>query len=91
MHDAESKETTSNYAFQPASVLDVALTDDCSHLVTVATDMSFGYINLSTGKYKHVKNAHGDKKPMAAMFLPDGKVATYGEDCAIRIWQLSDA
>ena len=88
--DAESHEEMGKFAFHPASLLNLAFSDDGDHLVTVATDMSFGYINLASGKHKQVKNPHGDKKCQKAMIMPDGKVATAGDDCCIRIWNLSD-
>ena len=86
--DAASHEGTSKYAFQPASVVSVAFSEDGSQLAIVATDMSFGVVNLADGKHKHVKNPHMDKKPQLCAFLPDGKLATAGDDCAIRIWDV---
>jgi WD40 repeat protein len=86
--DAESMLDTAHYAFHPASILDLSFSDDGNHLATVATDMSFALIDLQAKTHKQVKNPHFDKKPRTCMVMPDGKVATSGEDCAIRIWNL---
>ena len=86
--DAESMQDTGHYAFQPCAVMDLSFSDDGSHLSTVANDMTFALINLDTKQHKLVKNAHDDKRMKTCKVMPDGKVMTSGEDCAIRIWNL---
>ena len=86
--DAESMQDIGHYAFHPASVMDLSFCHEGTHLATVATDMSFGLIDLETKTHKQIKNPHGDKKPKTCVVMADGKVATSGEDCTIRIWNL---
>jgi len=89
VHDAASRETAGHFAHHTAGLVCLSLSADGSHLASVGSDMSFGLADIATKKTTKVANPHAMKVPTHCAILHDGRIATSGYDCAVRVWRTS--
>jgi len=89
VHDAASREECGKFAHHSQGILSISLSSDGNMMSTVGNDMCFGLVDLQSGKHIKEKEGHGRKIIQMTTMLHDGRVATTGDDCAIRLWNLT--
>jgi WD40 repeat protein len=63
VYDCASLEIIGEHGYHKGTLYSVSLSEDGSKLLSVAQDLTFGVLNVATGKSKQVKNPHLEKNP----------------------------
>ena len=66
-------------------VMDVDLSSDGKRMATASSDKTARIWDVETGQLRKTFEGH-DGRVQAVVFLPDGSIASCGEDKLIRIW-----